>query len=269
MKGRLANHMFQALGTFMFSRLFGTKLVYVTDTIDFTLTFPLFPVLEKKIWAVKDMLSKLPHINDTIGVSPDALVRAISKYIETSDVVIDNYMVNHAYINHAKVGKCRQLLKKFFQFNCTDNEDAYRYLNVVKDHWLIGHPNVQSDNITYVGVQVRRTDYTNEMWSNHGMITPGKDYFFRAMQYYKDKFKNVVFVVATDDREWCFNNIMAEGVYMAPENNSPSGDMSLLSHCNHTIGSVGSFTLWSSLLTGGIRCVFSVKHQREYIPAYV
>ena len=41
----------------------------------------------------------------------------------------------------------------------------------------------------------------------YGQSYVQSDYFVRAMQYYRRKFDNVVFVVATDDMDWAVDNI--------------------------------------------------------------
>ena len=77
------------------------------------------------------------------------------------------------------------------------------------------------------------------------------------MNRYRDRFglslKNVlVFVVASDDLEWCRNTFKnMTDVYYVDKDNSGFLDMAIMSKCNHSIIDLGTFGLWGSFLAGG------------------
>ena len=54
---------------------------------------------------------------------------------------------------------------------------------------------------------IRRTDYGFHMDHLYGQPYVDSSYFIKAMKYYKEKYNNVYFVVATDDMAWAMNNI--------------------------------------------------------------
>lgn len=69
-----------------------------------------------------------------------------------------------------------------------------------------------SSNLTFVGVHVRRgIDVTWNLRNiEHGHKVATKRYLTNAMDYYREKYKNVVFLMCSDDLRWCKENIEQE-----------------------------------------------------------
>ena len=110
----------------------------------------------------------------------------------------------------------------------------------------------------YVGVHVRRSDY--QKYEMIRKLKPLKaSYYLEAMelyrQYYKDK--KFAFMIISDDIEWCKKHLKkkAKDVFYAsnPKMSLHDGighDLALMSKCNHTISSRGSFSYWASVFSG-------------------
>ncbi|ELU04287.1 hypothetical protein CAPTEDRAFT_187827 [Capitella teleta] len=61
-----------------------------------------------------------------------------------------------------------------------------------------------------VGIHVRRWDISRKPHLvNFGYTTPSVGYFHRAMQYFKEKYTNVSFIVSTDDPEWVKTELLS------------------------------------------------------------
>ncbi|XP_042199128.1 galactoside alpha-(1,2)-fucosyltransferase 2-like [Callorhinchus milii] len=110
-------------------------------------------------------------------------------------------------------------------------------------------------NVTYVAVHVRRGDYVEvmpEVWKG---VVADKVYLEKAMSYFRKKYSNVVFVVTSEEMDWCKDNIDASkgDVHFSGDgqSSSPARDFSLLAHCNHTIMTIGTFGIWAAYLAGG------------------
>ena len=104
------------------------------------------------------------------------------------------------------------------------------------------------DNVPIlVGIQVRRGDKVN---NPHGWLVPPREYFTRAMEHFKKKFKKIYFVVASEDKNWAKANIVGKDVLLS---SSPDDllELALLTLCDHTIMSVGTFSWWAAFLAGG------------------
>ncbi|XP_074657872.1 galactoside alpha-(1,2)-fucosyltransferase 1-like isoform X1 [Tubulanus polymorphus] len=108
-----------------------------------------------------------------------------------------------------------------------------------------------SQPYTYIGVHVRRGDIMNKRWTNRGMKTAGRDYFHRAFEIMKRKYNNIVFVVCSNDIVWCKNNVGLADRTIYSEGHDQITDMAILSKCNHTILTTGSFGFFSAFLANG------------------
>ncbi|GCB74246.1 hypothetical protein scyTo_0003334 [Scyliorhinus torazame] len=113
----------------------------------------------------------------------------------------------------------------------------------------------QRQNITYVGVHVRRGDYVYVMPQVWKGVIADRNYLERAMFYFRSKYKDVVFIVTSNGIDWCRKNIDASkgDVYFLGDGNEskPQRDFAILAHCNHTIMTIGTFGFWVAYLAGG------------------
>ncbi len=65
-----------------------------------------------------------------------------------------------------------------------------------------------------VSVHVRRTDYQKYLQKRRkeGGLFLSKQFYIDAMNYYRDKFKHPLFIVASDDLNWSMKNLKARDV---------------------------------------------------------
>ncbi|XP_053546667.1 galactoside alpha-(1,2)-fucosyltransferase 2 [Bombina bombina] len=117
--------------------------------------------------------------------------------------------------------------------------------------------NIKGDrkNVTFVGVHVRRGDYVNVMPNVWKGVIADKAYLDKAMNYFRNKYENPIFIVASNGMDWCKKNIdNSKGdVFFSGDGNesTPGKDFALLTSCNHTIMTIGTFGFWASYLVGG------------------
>ncbi|XP_053546801.1 galactoside alpha-(1,2)-fucosyltransferase 2 [Bombina bombina] len=110
-------------------------------------------------------------------------------------------------------------------------------------------------NITFVGVHVRRGDYVSVMPNTWKGVIADKGYLQKAMDYFRNKYENPLFIVTSNGMNWCKENIDSSkgDVHFAGDGKegSPGRDFALLAHCNHTIMTVGTYGFWAGYLVGG------------------
>jgi galactoside 2-L-fucosyltransferase 1/2 len=100
-------------------------------------------------------------------------------------------------------------------------------------------------NFTWIGVHVRRTDFYKDSVSNDA-------YILKAMKYFSQKYQNTVFIMASDDKQYCEQKFgKKKNVIVTPTYFSPSEDLTILSLCQHSIVTAGTFGWWSAFLAGG------------------
>ncbi len=128
--------------------------------------------------------------------------------------------------------------------------------------------------IVFVGVHSRRTDHLEfEKKQNIKSLAP--DYFLQAMDLFRKHFPKkkytLAFIWVSDDMDYGRKVIGrtkagSKNVHFIgngnPSTESGAADFALLSMCNHTIQSYGSFSYFSGFLAGGIRVI--PEHFKEY-----
>ena len=107
---------------------------------------------------------------------------------------------------------------------------------------------------TFIGVHVRRTDY--KVWlsrSVDGQVV-GAAYLRRAVALMRRRHRSAVFVVTSDDLEWCRRELRGLQLVMVAGDRDvrrPGADLALLAACNHSVVTHGTFGFWAAYLAGG------------------
>lgn len=108
------------------------------------------------------------------------------------------------------------------------------------------YDNVKKDHKTTVSVHVRRGDY---LALSHFHTVLSVDYYDSAMKYFD---KSALFIVFSDDIEWCKNNLNIPNVYFIENIQSriPSDlfELFLMSMCDNNIIANSSFSAWAAYL---------------------
>lgn len=145
---------------------------------------------------------------------------------------------------------------------------------------------MSNKKVTFVGIHYRGDDYVdhlktyydinsevgrNNIYSNIWYVTriiiilqdlPDYNYYRRAMNYFKRKYKYVIFILITVDQFWLKKNesfIKSAGnVVVNPNGDDRINDLVLLSHCNHSIISYGTFGVTTGFFAGGTTFVYDL-----------
>ena len=112
------------------------------------------------------------------------------------------------------------------------------------------------DDVITIGVHVRRRNMAeNQDLLRIGYKTADVAYLNRAMAHFDAAYegKRHAFIVCSDDPDWCRKNLGQRpgGSVIVIEGNDPATDMAILSMCNDSIVTVGTFGWWSAWLAGG------------------
>ncbi|KAJ9595053.1 hypothetical protein L9F63_013650 [Diploptera punctata] len=117
-------------------------------------------------------------------------------------------------------------------------------------------------DVVFVGVHVRRTDYAVYMTAFYIKALATADYFLRQMNYFRNKYSRVIFVVVGDDPDWCERELSADDTVVV-KGKSREQDLSLLASCNHSILDYGTFGTWGALLAGGETVLYNLNNGLE------
>lgn len=107
-------------------------------------------------------------------------------------------------------------------------------------------------DVILVGVHIRRGDFVN---NKYGYEVATKEYLQRAVKHFTSKFINVLFIVCTNDLKWTKDNMPPVAVEYT-EKNPAEVDMCILSMCDNTVLSVGTFGWWAAWLNKGTTIFF-------------
>jgi len=166
------------------------------------------------------------------------------------NIVLDGFYQSWRYLDHV-----RSDIRKQFQFRSSTVAAINNFL--VESAKLLEPSSADpADPVVYVGVHVRRGDLLDSYNVKAGYTVADAAYFSRAVKYFGKKFDRVVFVVCSDDMLWSTSNVQSTlsntvVVFSQFSSLSPEFDLALLSHCNHSIISVGSFGWWAAWLAAG------------------
>jgi len=119
-------------------------------------------------------------------------------------------------------------------------------------------PNVRRRDVLLIGIHVRVSDMALHVNLARGYSVATPDYFTAAMEWFRHRFLHfrLLYILATDDKHWCQDNFPYGSSGQSPVVHTELGpdvqDLAVLTQCNHTIVSVGSFGWWAAWLTNGI-----------------
>ncbi|XP_078507116.1 galactoside alpha-(1,2)-fucosyltransferase 2-like [Lissotriton helveticus] len=162
-------------------------------------------------------------------------------HIPLEHVKFVGYPCSWTFYHHVQ----EEILREF-SFHDFIKEEANTYLSMIRGN---------RQNVTFIGVHVRRGDYVHIMPKVWKGVLADKAYLKKAMDYFRNRYTRPLFVVTSNDMDWCRQNIdntlgevhfAGNGVEV-----SPGRDFALLTHCNHTIMTIGTFGFWVGYLVGG------------------
>ncbi|KAJ6651684.1 hypothetical protein lerEdw1_020719, partial [Lerista edwardsae] len=163
------------------------------------------------------------------------------RHIKGKYVWLTGYPCSFTFYHHI----CQEILQEF-SFHDHIKEEANQYLLSLSG---------QHQDVTFVGVHVRRGDYVRVMPRIWKGVVADRGYPEKAMDYFREKYSNAIFVVTSDEMEWCkenMNDSMGDVCFAFDgRESSPERDLALLAHCNHTIMTTGTFGFWAAYLAGG------------------
>ncbi|XP_034939205.1 galactoside 2-alpha-L-fucosyltransferase 2-like isoform X2 [Chelonus insularis] len=114
----------------------------------------------------------------------------------------------------------------------------------------------------YVGIHVRRTDYIDYLWQKMKVKPAPPRYYLSAIDYFEKKYNNVIFIVASDNIEWCKYHLKSKKYKTEfvsdTEARGPGKDLAVLAACNHTIIDYGTYGSFAAILAAGETIVYNV-----------
>ena len=150
-------------------------------------------------------------------------------------------------------------IRRQFIFSTKVHRKVQVFLRNVTLDWRAAKRSVSNETSrpVYVGVHVRLGDW------NYDNVTYLREYLLDAMSHFVQIYPNTMFVVCSNNIHWCRSNLQAMSrlnvnytVVFSPFIDRLL-DMALLSSCNHSIITAGTFGWWAAYLAGGTTLYYS------------
>ncbi|CAH1779284.1 unnamed protein product [Owenia fusiformis] len=165
--------------------------------------------------------------------------KSLTKIEPKKNITLHTYLQSYKYWYNIS-----NEIKRQFVFNEEIDRNATKFHTGVTGN---------ANNVTVVGIHVRRGDIANmQRFINFGYTVPNLTYYDDAMNFFRNKFNNVKFILCSDDITWSVENFKKFPDVIISNGNSPVEDMAILSKCGHMIMSTGSFGWWAGFLSNGI-----------------
>lgn len=219
------------------------------------------------VWAVAKVTGHEPYI-------PGCLIQALEKVFQNITVPPLSCIVNCTLETYPVQGKVDNLtlldgnilLRNYVQLPeyvvplLNDVKQIFRFKEhfVKESQRLLQKASNGAKNVVYVGVHVRRTDYSEYLKRKYNASLVKSEFFLRQMNYFRNKYKSIMFVVMSDEPKWCEDELPGDDVVVM-RNNSPEQDLAIMAACNHSIIDYGTYGVWGAILAGGDTFVYDLK----------
>ena len=154
----------------------------------------------------------------------------------------------------------RDVIRNHFRFRKEIRQEADAFLRRSMASF-----NLSTTDVTVIAVHIRRTDQlarlTKEQLANSTLYTT---YFSHAIAFYNRLFNNnTMYVVCSDDIKWSEKNFVTKSPTVFSVGHNADVDFAILSRCNHSILTLGTYGLWTAYMAGGITVIHNGRSPSE------
>jgi galactoside 2-L-fucosyltransferase 1/2 len=172
--------------------------------------------------------------------------------------LLGNVQLNGFYQSWKYFNECTDDVKLQLQFKPSIMSKANAFicdiLSKISNNNEDPNNNYRSSNVL-IGVHIRHGDMLTEKLISMGFVTASDKYIRNSMKFYENLFSNsVIFIICSDDHRWVGEHISRWNFkYIFMSNyTDPMIDLAILSMCNHSIITSGTFSWWAGWLAGGM-----------------
>ena len=217
----------------------GNQMFQIASLIGIAYLYDMIPMIPQQMLC---RYFSIPNTYDTNQLSirnstnctfikPAAFQTCKDEWNSTANVTMWGLLQSWKYFDGAK-----DIVRNIFRLSKQHVNNARQFLM-----------NVTKSGFQHVCIHVRRGDLLRKSYKQYNV--PGVGFIKRAMEFYVKTFKNVDFLIVTQDKLWCEENI--PGVPISPFTHA-SDDMALMTLSDHVVVTAGTYGWWGAWLSGGL-----------------
>lgn len=157
---------------------------------------------------------------------------------EGTDAFLEGYYQSWKYFDHIK----KDLVTNHFVYHDNIIKAAKEYIaNILQER--------NKEGATLIAIHVRRGDFVRQRVK--GYTAAPIPYFYKAMAYFRKKYKNCMFIICTNDLIWSEENLDKGPDVHYSHVTDGALDLAIMTSCDHMIITAGSYSWWAGYLVPG------------------
>lgn len=236
--GRLGNNMFEFASLLGIGKSNGLNVILPPELLSLFDVFTLQRTAWHVQWTALD--TNYTSMSEPSPLSYDTRTARISSHLKhDTNVRLLGFYQSYRYFQGfvADVRRCFT-----FQSHILDEVDEFMASHT-PDHLI-------HTRLTYIGIHIRWGDFLSAEHVYRGLEAAPEAYIVRAKEYMRRLYQDVLFIAASDGMNWITSNITDDNTIVSTFKDAWL-DLALLSRCNHSIISTGSFSWWAGWLANG------------------
>ena len=239
--GRLGNQMFQFASTLGVSNRLGFEARFpIENCLNYQGSGPFDPSIGRCMMVKCDLM-------DCFDIDPEYFIpqRHINQehyyhenkfgYNTETEALLDNVSLSGYFQTEKYFSEFRDLILSQFVFNSPYRDSAESYIQTIRE---------KNKDSVIASIHIRRGDYT--MFPDHHPPC-SLDYYNAAKKELSALNDNIIYVIFSDDIEWCKKEFN-DPSYVISDLNNPYTEMCAMSLCDHNIIANSSFSWWGAWL---------------------
>ena len=239
--GRLGNQMFQFASTLGVSNRLGFEARFpIENCLNYQGSGPFDPSIGRCMMVKCDLM-------DCFDIDPEYFIpqRHINQehyyhenkfgYNTETEALLDNASLSGYFQTEKYFSEFRDLILSQFVFKSPYRDSAESYIQTIRE---------KNKDSVIASIHIRRGDYT--MFPDHHPPC-SLDYYNAAKKELSALNDNIIYVIFSDDIEWCKKEFN-DPSYVISDLNNPYTEMCAMSLCDHNIIANSSFSWWGAWL---------------------
>ena len=239
--GRLGNQMFQFASTLGVSNRLGFEARFpIENCLNYQGSGPFDPSIGRCMMVKCDLM-------DCFDIDPEYFIpqRHINQehyyhenkfgYNTETEALLDNVSLSGYFQTEKYFSEFRDLILSQFVFKSPYRDSAESYIQTIRE---------KNKDSVIASIHIRRGDYT--MFPDHHPPC-SLDYYNAAKKELSALNDNIIYVIFSDDIEWCKKEFN-DPSYVISDLNNPYTEMCAMSLCDHNIIANSSFSWWGAWL---------------------